>query len=51
MVVSSVDYGTFKSHSGTLVEVCGALIGVPSNKIKAFYFDSTAGKHIAIQGK
>jgi len=48
MVLTTVDYGTFKTHTGALTEVAGAIKGEPANKIKAFYYDSGASLTTAV---
>jgi len=51
MAVTTVDYGTFKSHSGILTEVCGAIAGKPANRIKGFTYDPNSNVYVVIEGK
>jgi len=47
MVVATTDYGTFKTHVGTVAEVAGAMKGVPATHIMAVYYDSGSSKTTA----
>lgn len=50
-MVTTVDYGTFKSHTGTLAEVCGAMKGIPADHIIAIGYDPDITTYFAIQRK
>jgi len=51
MAVATIDYGTFKSHTGTLAEVCGAMKGLPADHIIALGYDAGRSVYFAIQRK
>lgn len=50
MAVETKNYGTFKTHAGTLAEVAAAVAGTPASRLQWFY-DSTATEVTCIEGK
>jgi len=48
MTVETIDYGTFKTHAGTLAEVAAAVAGRPADHLQWFY-DYTASEVTCIE--
>lgn len=49
MPVTTTDYGTFKTHTGTLAEVAGAMKGIPATHIISVFYDTDNNLYVAIQ--
>jgi len=41
MVVTTANYGTLKSHTGTLAEVMGAIKGISPSAVIAIFYNGT----------
>ena len=49
LTVATTDYGSFRTHTGTLAEVAGAMKGRPASSIISVFYNPDDTIYVAIE--